>query len=175
LRVLAALVSAIGVGLVIVVVVVLNAGFVYRVECPRAGGSTETEWTYRWQSLFPYIGYSRSGCESHTATRVALDAVGLWAIDDGEGGNDQSSDHSSEYPPDLLASMVDGCVSDGESREFCQCALDEFTLRVSAEEAQSVAEAFRTGAARYDELPEGVRGKVQDAVVAAETDCRGRR
>jgi hypothetical protein len=61
----------------------MHGGYMYRTECPRARGLTETEWSYRVYLVFPYV-YSRSGCETHTATRVAFDAVGIWKMDGNE-------------------------------------------------------------------------------------------
>jgi hypothetical protein len=75
---LAGLVGIVGVA---VLIATINGGYVYRVQCPQAG-HTETEWTYRWESVVPYIGYSREGCTTHTATRLALDKVGVWELDD---------------------------------------------------------------------------------------------
>jgi hypothetical protein len=163
---LGALLAVIG---VLLVVALVNGGYLYRVECPRGGG-TETEWTYRWFSVIPYVGYDRSGCETHSATRVALDAIGLWKIDNDDSTAD--ADHSSEYPQALVSEMVDACVASGESRAFCGCAYDEITRRLSPTEFERLAIALQGGAQRFEELPEDLRRKVSDATVAAEADCR---
>jgi hypothetical protein len=170
-RVLGAIGGLLGVVGVVAVFALVNGGYVYRVECPRSGGSTETEWTYRWQSVIPYIGYDRSGCETHSGTRVALDAVGVWKLGGDSGGSGQA-DHSSEYSRESVAAFVDGCVAQGESRSFCECTANEITIRLSPTELQRVALAMQGGATKFDQLPEDIRSKTRDAASAAEKDCR---
>jgi hypothetical protein len=154
----------------LLVVALVNGGYVYRVECPKGEGSTETEWTYRWNNVIPYIGYDRSGCETHSGTRVALDALGIWNLGEGSAG-ETNVDHSSEYPPELREAMTDDCVTASESRAFCECAINEIALRLSIGEFEQTAPALRAGGS-FDDLPEEIRGKARDAAVAAETDCR---
>lgn len=171
MRLLAALGSVIlGAG-VLVIIALVNGGYVYRVECPRAGGSTETEWTYRWNSVIPYVGYERSGCETRPSTRVALDAVGLWKLD-ADSAPDRDADHSSDYPPELVSAMVDNCAAGDESRAFCECASNEITLRLSVTEFEQVAVAMQAGSGGFSDVPEDLRDKVRDATLAAEPDCR---
>jgi hypothetical protein len=171
MKVLSALAGLIGIVSVLFVVALVNGGFVYRVQCPRTGGSTETEWTYRWSSVIPYVGYSRSGCETHSATRVALDAIGVWDLG-GASLAESSVDHSSAYPPEAVSSMTDQCVKTGATRSFCGCATDEITRRLSPDEFNQVATAIQAGATTYNDLPGDVRQKIQDAATAAEADCR---
>jgi hypothetical protein len=170
-RVLGVLAGLLGAAAIVLVIALVNGGYIYRVECPRAGGSTETEWTYRWNSVIPYVGYDRSGCETHSGTRVALDAIGLWSIDD-DPGRREAEDHSSEFPPEAVAAMKANCSAGGESRAFCDCAFDELTIRLSPDEVQQLADAIRGGATTFEELPDDLRAKVTDAAAAAENDCR---
>lgn len=158
--------------LFIVVFLLVNGGYVYRTDCARAGGTTEREWTYSWNGLFPYIGYSRSGCDTHSGTRVALDAVGLWKIDGDGSGEAPDEDHSAEYSPGQIDAGVDGCVGTGRTRSFCECAFAELTARISPAEFNAAANAISSGDEAYADLPESLRKKVRDADVAAERDCR---
>jgi hypothetical protein len=63
----------IGGAIVLAIVLLVNGGYVYRTKCARAGSSVETECSCQIFSFIPYSGYSRSGCEVHSSTRVALD------------------------------------------------------------------------------------------------------
>lgn len=163
--------SLLGVVFVVFAFALVNGGYVYKVECPRAGGSTETEWTYRWNSVIPYIAYSRSGCETHSATRVALDSIGVWKLD-GSDSSGPAEDHSAEYPAKVVEASIAGCVRTGESRSFCECASDEITTRLSAEQFNELATAMNSGAESYEDFPESIRDDVRDAVAASERDCR---
>jgi hypothetical protein len=69
--------SALG---VLGLVVLVNGGYVYRTSCPRADGHVETSWQWRINDVIPYLGYSVSDCQSHTATRELLSAVGVWKL-----------------------------------------------------------------------------------------------
>lgn len=79
-----AVASLVSLTLVVGTIAAVNGGYVYRVECPTPQGTTETEWTYRIMNILPYVGYSRPGCEVHTATRVALSKIGIWEITSSE-------------------------------------------------------------------------------------------
>jgi hypothetical protein len=170
MRFLAGLGALVGTVVFLLVFALVNGGYIYRVQCPRGGGTTETEWTYRWQSVLPYVGYSRSGCRTHTATALALDAIGVRSIDD-ESSRTPGADHSSEYDPQSVRQAVDSCVAQGESRPFCECAIDEFTRRLSPAEFDRLARAMRSGAETFDDLPSDLGEKTQDASAAARRDC----
>jgi hypothetical protein len=156
----------VGIGFVAAVLLV-NAGYVYRNECPRAGGSTETSWTLQWDSVIPYIGYSRSGCETHSATRIALDAAGVWKIDDTVSA--RPDDHSAEYSADDIAAVTRNCTSSGRSRSFCDCVSSELTKRLSRDEFNALATAARDGS--YSSVDEDTRRRASEATVAIERDC----
>src|SRR5581483_9941142 len=91
---------------VLLVVLAINGGYVYRTRCPHIQGSTETSWSYRIYEILPYIGYSRTGCQVHTATRVALDWVGLWKLPSAQpvAAGAPSTGHQGEYTGDQIAS-----------------------------------------------------------------------
>jgi hypothetical protein len=154
----------------------VNAGYIYRVDCPRANGSTEREWTYQLNSVIPYFAYSRSGCETHSATRVALSSVGLWKIGGGGGGGggsagNSSEDHTAEYLPGALEPAINACTTTGKSRSFCQCAYGEVARRLTPDEFNRVALALNAGQQAYQGLPESIRERIHEADVVAERDC----
>jgi len=167
LRATVGLASVLGVLLVFLLV---NGGYVYRTECPRAGGSTETDWSYRIYQFIPYLGYSRSGCESHTATRVALDAIGVWKLDDDEGVSAPTG-YRHEYLASDITRLQDNCEEGGRSESFCRCMVDELTLRFSRAEATQLANAVVGGTQRYDELPSAIRDKAYEFGAAVDRDC----
>ncbi len=145
----------------------VNAGNVYRVECPRLGGGpTETEWT--WDPIrIPYVGYEPFGCETHTSTRLALDAVGLWSIEDAPRNPDVGFELNQPYDSSFINQWVRGCVYSGESVAFCRCAIDKYTARLRPDEFETAAAVAHSGG-QLSELPENLR----DAVRAVERDCR---
>jgi hypothetical protein len=155
--------SALGVVIVLGVLALINGGFVYRTECPRVAGSVETEWTWRIFSVVPYIGYSRSGCETHTATRVALDALGIWKLDRNRA---LTADHRREYAPDNLTAMKNQCVANGESMSFCDCAMDELARRFTPSELSQI-----TAVTQLDSLPSDLGHRASDAFKTVERDC----
>lgn len=170
-RFLAAIGSLIGIAGALLFILLLNGGYVYRTECPRAGGSTERDWTYRWSSVLPYIGYERTGCESHTATRLAFDALGLWTLPDDDSRSAAPVDHSSEYPRQAVEANIARCVQSGRSRSFCECAIGELTIRMSPRDFNRLGEASRRGAETFAELPVDIREAAEEAASAAERDC----
>src|SRR5262245_11244865 len=112
--------------LVVIVILAINGGYVYRTQCPRVGGSTETDWTYHIYSVVPFFGYSRSGCEVHTAPRVALDAIGIWKLGgSGEALAATAPDHRDEYTAEQRTQIASHCVDTGKSMSFCECVADE--------------------------------------------------
>jgi hypothetical protein len=145
----------------------VNAGNVYRVECPRAGGPTEAEWTWDPISI-PYVGDGRSGCETHTSTRLALDAVGLWSIGDAPTNNpDVGFELNQPYDSSFIDLWVRGCVSSGDSVAFCRCAINEYTTRLRPDEFETAAAVAHSGG-QLSELSENLR----DDIKAVERNCR---
>jgi hypothetical protein len=169
-RILGALSGVLGGAIAVLAILLLNGGYVYRTQCPRADGSTETTWSYKLDLAIPYIGYSRSGCESHTATRVGLDAAGLWKIRKESAPAIQ--DHSLEYSDSDVSTMTRNCVNTGESRKFCSCVAKEMIRRLSLTEYNQAALAIQGGATTYDELPSSIQQKMHDITYVAEHDCR---
>jgi hypothetical protein len=159
--------AGLGVALVLVTVFIfVNGGYVYRTQCPRVGGSVETDWTYQINAILPYIGYSRSNCAVHTATRVALDAVGVWKIDDAVSSSSAMTDHTGDY----TAAQIDGakanCVQKGQGVTFCGCAIDELVRRFSPREF-----ALISVATKYEELPGDLARRAQQAFSAVNQGC----
>lgn len=152
------------------VIAVVNAGYVYRTECPRAGGTTEREWTYRWNLFIPYIGYSRTGCESHTATRVLLDALGVWKIKD-QATSQAVENHSSEHEPALVAAYEAKCVRSGATATACRCVIAELVQRLSPAELEAFAVASKRGVRRFDDFPAPLGEKLRAISVTVERDC----
>ncbi len=146
-------------------ILLLNGGYVYRTQCPRVGGSTETDWSYRIFAIVPYLGYSRSGCQVHTATRIALDAVGIWKLHD-RSSSVNVADHRGEYTIKQDASMDAHCVSAGKSRSFCVCARDELTRRFTPNELSQISSVTR-----FDQLPAGLARRASDVTKAIDQGC----
>jgi len=84
-------------------VVLVNGGYVYRTSCPRADGRVETSWQWRINDVIPYLGYSVSDCQSHTATRELLSAVGIWKLN----GHVSSSGAANQEAAAQLGSIKD--------------------------------------------------------------------
>lgn len=164
------------VGLLVSVIILagftlLNGGYVYRVECPKVGGTTEVFWKYTiLDSPVPYT-YSRSGCEVYSGTRLALSAIGILELRHDDMDMNYV-DHLSEHSLEVINMMKASCISEGNSEDYCTCAIEELARRLSPAEIAVVAEAVAAGAERYDDLPDSVREKARDAVAAIETDCR---
>jgi hypothetical protein len=145
----------------------VNAGNVYRVECPRLGGGPpESGWT--WDPIrIPYVGYEPSGCETHTSMRLALDAIGLWSIEDAPRNPHVGFELNQPYDSSFINLWVRGCSS-GESVAFCRCAIDEYTKRLRPDEFETLSAVAYSPGGTLAELPENVR----DAVEAVERNCR---
>jgi hypothetical protein len=77
------LLRVLGAGGVAGIFLLVNGGYVYRTKCPLPSGGTQTNWAYRINDVLPYIGRTSAPCKSHTGTRLALSAAGLWPVHDG--------------------------------------------------------------------------------------------
>lgn len=63
---------------VVLILALVNGGYVYRTQCPLPSGAIETHWTYDIGDVLPYVGRSTSApCVSHTGTRLALSALSI--------------------------------------------------------------------------------------------------
>jgi hypothetical protein len=71
------------------------------------------------------------------------------------------------YEPSFVDLWVRGCVSSGETRAFCRCAIDVYTRRLRPDEFETASAIAHSGG-ELAELPENVRG----AVETVERDCR---
>ncbi len=69
--------SLLGGAAVIVALVLVNGGYVYKTTCPLASGGSQTSWTYGINDIVPYIRKTKAPCYSHTGTRLALSWVGI--------------------------------------------------------------------------------------------------
>jgi hypothetical protein len=152
--------------LVLLVLGLVNGGYLYRVECPSVGG-TETEWTFRWQSVVPYIGYDRSGCEVHTGTAIALDAIGIRDLEGASAAAENDHGHSGEYSVIQRNAAVEQCVSNGEARAFCECAVPELFRRFSPSELQTIS-----AVTNFSVLEDDLGERAADAASDIEEDCR---
>jgi hypothetical protein len=151
---------------VLLAIVAINGGYVYRTQCLHVGGSTESSWSWRINDLIPYLGYSRSGCEVHTATRWALDAVGVWSIKSESVTAAESIDHRGDYTANQHASMQANCEGKGSSTSFCLCAMDELTRRFPLAELQQISSVTR-----FDQLPGDLGQRASAATSAISQDC----
>lgn len=59
------------------VIAAVNGGYVYKTTCPMPSGATSTSWTYGIDDVLPYIRQVSEPCETHTASRLALSAIGI--------------------------------------------------------------------------------------------------
>ncbi|MCW3048013.1 MAG: hypothetical protein JWO74_2297 [Solirubrobacterales bacterium] len=56
-------------------------GVSYRKDCLGSAGQVKSSWTFTWFAPIPYLFRpSEAGCQVHTGTRVALNAVGVAAF-----------------------------------------------------------------------------------------------
>ena len=148
-------------------ILLVNGGYVYRTQCPQVGGSIETDWTYRIYAVVPYLGYSRSGCEVHTATRIALDAIGVWKIHNAPSAVAAiTTDHRGEYTAQQRAGMQANCVGKDKSASFCQCAMDELARRFTPADLSQIS-----AVTRYDQLPADLAKRASDATKAITQGC----
>lgn len=57
-------------------------GISYRKDCLTNEGAVKSSWTFTWFAPIPYLFRpSEDGCEVHTGTRVALNAIGIGGFD----------------------------------------------------------------------------------------------
>jgi hypothetical protein len=77
-RILGSLVGVVGVALIVLAFLLVNGGYIYETKCPLASGGTQKSWTYAIDDLVPYIRQTSAPCTSHSGTRLALSAVGIW-------------------------------------------------------------------------------------------------
>jgi hypothetical protein len=128
----------------------------------------ETSWSYRISAILPYVGYSRPGCQVHTATRLALDWMGIWKLHPAEAAtaNPNQVGHRSEYTRAERTFMQAHCVQAGKSASFCECATAELTRAFTPSELGQIS-AVR----RYDQLPASLASRAHDENAAIAQDC----
>ena len=151
---------------VVIALLLVNGGYVYRSQCPQASGSVETSWSYRISSVVPYSRYSRSNCAVHSATRVALAKLGIWKIGDVHGGT-AAVDHTSEWTDLELTKGRTRCVANGGTYAFCSCVITELAKRFTPTEANRVS-----AARRLNQLPPGLGRRARLATAAINQTCR---
>ncbi len=157
---LSALLGFVGIALA---VAVINGGYVYRTQCAGANGSTETNWSYKINQVIPYIGYSKTGCESHTGTRVVLDSVGIWKLHDSAS----TVDHTAEYTAGDVARISSGCVGTGATKSFCDRFARTVARYVSLDDYNTAAVAIRSGDTKLSDLPKSM----QNATAITNRNC----
>lgn len=168
MRLVRSVTGVLGAVLAALVIVLVNGGYVYRTQCPHIQGSTETSWSYHINDIVPYFGYSRTGCEVHTASRLALDWVGVWKLHSATTPPASSSPtgHQSEYTASQRTFMNTHCVNAGKSESFCTCATAELTRAFTPSELGQIS-----AVTRYDQLPSGLASRAYDENTAIAQDC----
>jgi len=68
---------------VVVALLLVNGGYVYKTTCPLASGGSQSSWTYGINDIIPYIRKTSPPCRSHTGTRLALSGIGIWPLGHG--------------------------------------------------------------------------------------------
>jgi hypothetical protein len=148
---------------VVLLVLAVNGGFVYRTQCAGASGSTETNWTYKINQVIPYIGYSKTGCEAHTATRIALDKVGIWKLHHSTA----AVDHTPEYTAANVATISKGCSNTGAKVSFCDCFARIVSRYVPLADYNTAVAAIRSGDTKLADLPKSM----QNATAITQRSC----
>jgi hypothetical protein len=139
------LVAALGVIAVILLIVVINGGYVWRSDCATSRGTVKTSYSYSLYQLVPYLAPSESGCSYYSGTRVIASAIGFWKIPDANGGNAAPS--SSPETAQFVAGASD--VLDAISKDWQrQLALQRRGFQGLGRD-EAIAR-FRTGAARIE-------------------------
>lgn len=85
------LLRSLGAIAVAVVFLAANGGYVYKTTCPLPAGGKESSWTYAINDILPYIRQTSAPCESHTATRLLLSAVGIARLGSRHAASNPSS------------------------------------------------------------------------------------
>lgn len=115
-------------------------GMAYRKDCLSAAGQVTSDWTFQWSAPVPYVFRpSEQSCEVHTATRVALNAVGIAGFDDpstlsvAEKLSESTDNEDLAYFGRLKAILVEyGDASErsrsiGEGEQIVRAALDRLS------------------------------------------------
>ena len=89
-------------------VLLVNGGYIYKTSCPLSSGGTQTSWTYGINDLLPYIRSTSAPCTSHTATRLALSAIGIARI----------ANPASATKTDVLGARALGAVTAAINSEY---------------------------------------------------------
>jgi hypothetical protein len=147
---------------VLTVAVLVNGGFVYKTSCATADGHTVTHWSYAISDVIPYIGYAESGCQSHTATRELLSAVGVWPLGSkhtANAGSGHTLVSSDDYAVGLRADInaITGIYSDEKTAAAKLEAAGVTASKVVDEERTfALAYAQAIAKAKADAPPHGV-------------------
>ncbi len=89
--------------------VFLLGGMAYRQDCIDSNAQVEKNWTGSIFTLIPYVlRPSKEGCETHTATRVALSSLGIAKI-----GSD-----------DVIAARITGDLESGAAEDDAEVSGD---------------------------------------------------
>jgi hypothetical protein len=90
----------------VVIFLFINGGYVYRTKCPLPSGGTQTSWTYGINDVIPYVRSTSAPCKSHSGTRLALSAVGVWPIHDGFSASSSHVTQQDREAADALANAT---------------------------------------------------------------------
>ena len=145
------------------VAVAINGGYIYRTQCAGAGGSTDTSWSYKINQIVPYIGYSKTGCETHTATRVALNSLGIWKFHP----SPTAIDHTAEYTAADVAQISKQCVGTGATQSFCDCFARNVARYASVDDYNASAATIQSGDTKMADQPTSM----QQVAAITQRDC----
>lgn len=107
------IVSLVGGVALLLTLLLVNGGYIYKTSCPLSSGGTQTNWTYGIDDIVPYVRSTSPPCSDHTGTRLLLSAVGIWPL--GKGTAAQTI-----TPSDLAAAGVLEVATSAINLEFAQ-------------------------------------------------------
>lgn len=133
-------------------------GLAYKQECVTDKGTVKSDWTFQWAAPIPYVFRpSDPGCITHTASRVALNAVGI-------AGYEKTT-------PTLVATKFAEDTTDADAAYFVQLreATSEYMKRNESADTITAGESsVRTYLAVLDKLTPPARyGKAHAELTGA--------
>lgn len=140
---------------VILALLVVNGGYVYKTTCPNASGGSTTGWTYGINDVLPYIRTTSAPCSSHTATRLLVSAVGIAPL-----GHHASFSAADMRKNQTLATTL-GSVNAAINREYATERAMTGTVRKLVKTNRQAGITFvetvmTLGSARFEDLSKRV-------------------
>jgi hypothetical protein len=74
------IVPLIGGALFVLALVAINGGYVYRTDCPKPTGGSDSSWSYNINDIIPYTRSADAPCSTHSLSRLALSWTGIWSL-----------------------------------------------------------------------------------------------